>query len=83
MAKAKKICKWCGHSIFFDKDKYIKQGYEKGRADVIDVIIKSLDAQFLMQNNPNSKFVETIVLHRDFIDELEQLKENKNARKER
>lgn len=43
MAKAKKICKWCGHSIVFDKDKYIKQGYEKGRADVLKDIAKIID----------------------------------------
>ena len=55
-------------------------GYSKGRADAIDEVIKSLEAQFLMQNNPNSKFVETIVLHRDFIDALEQLKGNSNER---
>lgn len=48
---------------------------KKCRADAIDKVIKYLDAQFLMQNNPNSKFVETIILHRDFIDELEKLKE--------
>lgn len=54
--------------------------YEKGRADAIDEVIKSLEAQFLMQNNPNSKFIETIVLHRDFIDALEQLKGNSNER---
>lgn len=54
--------------------------YNKGRADAIDKVIKSLEAQFLMQNNPNSKFVETIVLHRDFIDALEQLKGNDNER---
>lgn len=53
------------------------RGYDKGRADAIDKVIKYLEAQFLMQNNPNSKFVETIVLHRDFIDALEQLKEQK------
>lgn len=53
--------------------------YQLGRADVIDKVIKSLEAEFLMQNNPNSKFVETIVLHRDFIDNLEQLKEECNG----
>lgn len=51
--------------------------YQLGRTDAIEEVIKSLEAQFLMQNNPNSKFVETIVLHRDFIDKLEQLKEQK------
>lgn len=51
--------------------------YAKGRADAINEVIKCLKAQFLMQNNLNSEFVETIVLHRDFIDALEQLKEQK------
>lgn len=55
----------------------------EARQSVIDVIIKSLEVEFLMQNNPNSKFVETIVLHRDFIDALEQLKEGENNGKTR
>ena len=58
----------------------IDEAYQQGGADAIDKVIKSLEAQFLMQNNPDSKFVETIVLHRDFIDALEQLKGNNNER---
>ena len=54
----------------------LEEAYQQGRADAINEVIKCLKAQFLMQNNPNSNFVETIVLHRDFIDALEQLKEN-------
>lgn len=66
----------CGYQIPYDMaehDRII-------RAAAIDEVIKSLEAQFLMQNNPNSKFVETIVLHRDFIDALEQLKGNSDER---
>lgn len=47
----------------------------KGRADMKMDFIGMLEREFAIQNNPNSKFVETIVLKRDFI---EQLKEEKN-----
>lgn len=56
---------------------FVEERYQQGKAEAIDEVIKCLEAQFLMQNNPSSKFVETIVLHRDFIDALEQLKEQK------
>lgn len=65
------IGKGIGHNCLSD-------AYDLGRAEAIEEVIKSLEAQFLMQNNPNSKFVETIVLHRDFIDKLKQLKEQNN-----
>lgn len=75
----------CGYDFFDVSDcanyeNCREDAYNDGYADAIDKVIKFLEAEFLMQNNPNSKFVETIVLHRDFIDELKQLKEQKNDR---
>lgn len=49
-------------------------GYDKGITDALDEVIRSLKVQFLMQNNTTNKKKETIVLHRDFIEVLEQLK---------
>ena len=51
-------------------------GYEKGRADMKIDFIGMLEREFAIQNNANSKFVETIVLRRNFV---EQLKEQKNG----
>lgn len=58
---------------------YLEKVINDAKADVIDKVVEYLKAQFLMQNNPNSIFVETIVLHRDFIDELERLNEKNNG----
>lgn len=53
--------------------------YDKGKTDILDEVIKALEVEFLIQNNPKSKFVETIVLHRDFIEALENLKEQSHG----
>lgn len=58
---------------------YLAKVINDAKADAIDKVVEYLKAQFRMQNNPNSIFVETIVLHRDFIDELERLNEQKNG----
>lgn len=44
--------------------------YEKGRADMKADFIGMLEREFNIQNNSNSKFVETIVLRRNFIEQL-------------
>lgn len=48
--------------------------YNKGRADMKIDFIGMLEREFAIQNNPNGKFDETIILRKRFI---EQLKEKK------
>lgn len=52
-----------------------EDAYKQGREDMKMDFIGMLEREFAIQNNPNSKFDETIVLRRNFI---EQLKGQKN-----
>ena len=48
-------------------EELVRNAYEKGRADMKTDIVAMLEREFRIQNNPNSKFEETIVLKRSII----------------
>ena len=48
-------------------EQLVRNAYEKGRADMKTDIVAMLEREFRIQNNPNSKFEETIVLKRSII----------------
>ena len=63
---------------FADQESYkegFKRGIDKGRADMKIDFIGMLEREFAIQNNPNSKFDETIVLRRRFIEKLKEQNE--------
>lgn len=68
MSKGLAKCDKCDYFIS------VEEAYQQGRADMKADFIGMLEREFAIQNNPNSKFEETIVLRRNFI---EQLKEQK------
>lgn len=57
-----------GHK--FPNCEVLLRSYMKGRADQKADIIGMLEREFNLQNNPQSKFNETIVLTRSFVDKV-------------
>ena len=48
------------------------RAYQQGREDMKKDFIGMLEREFAIQNNPNSKFEETIVLKRNFIEQFKE-----------